>query len=71
MSYRLRVNSCQGTFVGVYALNGETSESAEFKSQDDAVAAIHHHHRTGKWPREVEEKPIEVCPTCGQVIPGG
>lgn len=70
MGYGLRVNRCKGTFVGVYSLNGRQTESSEFSSQADAVEAIHHHHRTGFWPREVEERAVEICSACGQVVQG-
>lgn len=70
MAYKMKVNSCEGTFQGVYVgPNREITESAPWPSRDQAVEAIQFHHKEGKWPREVEEVPVEICNECGRPIP--
>lgn len=70
MGYSLKRNRCQRWWQGVHRANdGLSTSSAQFPTQEEAVAAIHHHHRSGKWPREVEEKTVSICPECGQPRP--
>ena len=69
MGYRLSHDRCNGTWQGVHCGVDGTSKSRRFDTQQEAVGAIHAHHGTGRWPREVEETEVEICPTCGQVIP--
>ena len=74
MQYRLRNNHCKGWWQGVLFNDdgSEHSASREFTGPDgrrQAIEAVHFHHKHGKWPREVEEEPLELCPTCGQPMP--
>ena len=72
MSYQLRNNRCEGWWQGVFCdSSGTITESARFSNQAEAVEAIHHHHRKGLWPREVEVKDVEICSSCGQPLPIG
>ena len=70
MAYKMKVNACAGTFQGVHiAKDRTTSESAPWPTKEQAVDAIHHHHRTGKWPREVQEVEVSICEACGRPLP--
>ena len=46
MANKMKVNSCEGTFQGVYVgPNREITESAPWPSRDQAVEAIQFHHK--------------------------
>ena len=70
MRYIIRNNHCEGWFQGVAVdSHGEISNSSKFQTLDGARNAIRFHIKKGMWPYEVDEKPVEVCHVCGQVLP--
>ena len=70
MSYSLEVNRCEGWYRGVHWVRGKIeARSGKKPDQAEAVKAIRTHHKTGKWPREIENVPVDLCPHCGQPMP--
>ena len=70
MQFGLRGNRCQGWLQAVaYHDDGtEHSASARVTTQGEAVEAIRVFNKHGKWPKDLVEQPVELCPSCGQVV---
>ena len=70
MAYRIKSNRCEGWHVPVHVdSNGVTHKGARWPTWQEAYDAIIFHSKNGKFPSEVEETAVELCPHCNQPMP--